>query len=160
MAATQPDLYANGTMRRCRRLACLMAACGLLCVAAGKKGKVVKLKDQTYEELSLYDAADRAILAVRCEKIEFASRQTRRERVILETRIVAGFPGKHEHQFLLSRFSQGDPLMKVGQTYLVAAYRGEWLPAWNLIEYAALDPAVAERAVKAAIEELKRRERK
>jgi len=130
-----------------------------LAISGAKKEKTrpVKLKDQTYEELLLFSPTERVVLAVRCEKTQFVHRRTRSERVILQTVVVAGPPERLEKPFSLSRFSQGDPLMKVGQTYLVAAYRGEWLPAWSLVEWVPVDPDEAAQAVKLAAAEVEKR---
>lgn len=122
---------------------------------ANSKGKHVELKDVTYESLLAYDPADRMIVAVTCKGKHLTFQGTRSQRITLDTQIVAG-PGK-DKPFQFSGFWQQKPVYKVGKFYLVAAYRGEFLPAWNLVEAVEISPDQAESAVRATTEELQQR---
>lgn len=112
-------------------------------------------KETTYEELTALAPADRMIAAVRCEATSLHDRGSRSERVLLTTRLLAGADKiAFDAPLRFTRYTQGDALMKVGDVYLIAAYRGEWLPAWNLVEHVALDAANAAAAIGAAQAEL------
>ncbi|MDD2735385.1 MAG: hypothetical protein PHF56_15715 [Desulfuromonadaceae bacterium] len=118
----------------------------------------MKFLEQTYEEILAYMQTDRIIAVITCEGIEFVNSGTRSERVVLSTRIVAPASAAVLNKpFVLTRFSQNNPIMKVGQTYLIAAYKGEWAPAWCLVEALSVDSASASEALHSAITEFDRR---
>jgi hypothetical protein len=119
----------------------------------------VNLKNETFNELSMFAENDRGILAVRCVKVETVNAGSRSERVILHVEIVAGDSDRFTKPFTLTRFSQKDPIMKTGVTYLVAVYRGEWAPAWSLIESIQVDPKVVKETVTKNLERLKQNQR-
>jgi hypothetical protein len=136
-----------------RTLAALTIVAAFASCAPKPEAKV-KLKDQTYAELLLYPAADRVILAGRVGKTAFVQRGSRSERVIIDVSVLAGTPELTGKAVALTRFSQGDPIVKVEKTYLFAAYRGEWSPAWALVEAVPIEESNAQAEVKAATEEL------
>jgi hypothetical protein len=122
---------------------------------ANSKGKTVELRDVTYESLLAYDPANRMIVAAKCNGTSLSFKGSRSQRITLDTQIVAG-PGKGK-PFQFAGFWQQKPVYTVGKIYLVAAYKGEFLPAWNLVEAVEISPDQAESAVQSATAELQRR---
>lgn len=143
-----------------RRLVAFMTVAALAWFVSNSGAQTVKLKDQTYDELLEYSTSDRAILAGVAEKTSFVRQGSRSERVIIETTVIAGPPTLVGQHLQLTRFAQRDPGVKLGTTYLFAAYRGEWAPAWGLVEAIPVDARDAQTEVTAATEELLRRAKK
>ena len=109
------------------------------------------LSQSTYDELLGMGESDRLIAVVRCDATEVLSRGTRRERVQLRTTVVAGTADADAGQSVLFvRFAQANTLMQPGKLYLTAAYRGEWVPAWSLVEWRQLAETEADAALNAA----------
>jgi hypothetical protein len=109
----------------------------------------------TYDELLALPEADRMIAAVQCEEAALVNRGSRSERALLTVRVLHGAENvKYEAPMRLTRYTQGDTLMKRGEVYLVVAYRGEWLPAWNLVDLKPVDRADAAAALHSALDEL------
>jgi hypothetical protein len=133
--------------------ALFIAALFATALAAG--GGKSMFQDTTYEELRYLPESDRMIAAVQCDETALVNQGSRSERVLITVRVLAGADGvKYEAPLRLTRYAQGDKLMKPGETYVVAAYRGEWLPAWNLVDYKLVDRSGAAAAVRAARDEL------
>ncbi len=121
----------------------------------GQKG-TVNFKSETYDELLLFSR--RLIAVVQCNDVDFVERGTRSERVVVKATTIAVGEGQEKESYQLTRYSQGDPLLTVGQTYLVAAYDdGAWGPAWSLVEWLVIPHEEAQSAAKAAGELLRRR---
>lgn len=92
-------------------------------------------KDTTYEELQPYAAADRLIAVIRCEAIETVAPGSRSERQQIRASLLAGPDGMPPgSKLVLSRYAQGAPVMTVGGSYLVAAYRESTNGPWALLE--------------------------
>lgn len=92
------------------------------------------LSDQTIDTLEIFPR--HLVAVVVCTGHAFTNQGSRSERVLISAQGVSGIHGK----LTLSRYSQGDPLMIAGGTYLVAAYDdGEWAPAWSLVEWQPVD---------------------
>ena len=107
------------------------------------------LTKQTIETLKLFPS--HRIYVVRSKKYHFTDCGTRSERVIIEATVIAGGDGT----ILLTRYSQGDPLLEPGNAYLIAAYNdGEWIPAWTLLEWHGVDNLKAEQMLEKARQQL------
>ncbi|WP_418315128.1 hypothetical protein [Piscinibacter sakaiensis] len=92
--------------------------------------------DTTYQELQPYAPADRLIAVIRCDAIDTVSPGSRSERQQIRGALLAGPASMPAGQpIMLSRYAQGAPLMKVGSSYLVAAYRESANGPWTLLEH-------------------------
>jgi hypothetical protein len=119
-------------------------------------GVTVRFQDQTYDELLLFPR--RLIAVVQCVDVDFVERGTRSERVIIDTKVIAAGEESAKESLQLTRYTQNDSLLTVGQTYLVAAYDdGAWQPAWTLVEWIPVSPEAAQSALEAVTEALQRR---
>ena len=105
-----------------------------------KKGDM--LSQQTFEDLLLFDK--RLIASVRCDSFDFVHQKTRSERVRLKVTTLASSVGPKEPTYQLTCFTQDNPIMEVGKSYLIAAYdNGAWTPAWTLVEAVPIDSSQA-----------------
>ena len=129
-------------------LGIMFALCAGVAMSGG--GEEI-LKESTYQELMAYGKDERMVAVVRCAAATVRGKGLRSERVELQTTMVFAVGSFAAGQTLvLTRYTQSDPVMEVGRTYLVAAYRGEWLPAWSLVEARPIASGEAEQAVRAA----------
>lgn len=113
--------------------------------------KPVTLNSETIKSLLLYDR--RLVAAVRCDEARFEHKGTRSERVQLSTTVVAAEGLQAGTSISLSRFTQGDPLLRPGQVYLVAGYDdGSLSPAFTLVEWLPIAPGDARTAVTTALQ--------
>lgn len=137
---------------------CLVVVVSAAWVAPSHSGTKRMFKDETYQELQGYAAIDRLVAVVRCEAIETLQPGSRSERQQIRATVLAG-PATLAagSAVLLARFAQGKPLMDVGKTYLVAAYRESTSGPLALVEHRAVDPAAAASDYEAARADLSAR---
>jgi hypothetical protein len=134
--------------------AAIFVAALFVTVLASGGGKSM-FQGTTYDEVIALPEGDRMIAAVQCEEASIVNRGSRSERVVITTRLLHGAESvKYEAPLRLTRYTQGNTLMKPGEVYLVVAYRGEWLPAWNLVEFKAVARADAPAGLRTALNEL------
>ena len=108
------------------------------------------LSQQTIQTLQLFPK--HLVAVVVCTGYEFKDQGTRSERVVISARGIAGVEGPIQ----LTRYTQGDPLMKASQTYLIAAYDdGEWAPAFSLVEWHPVSTGDANEALTRAQAQLR-----
>lgn len=96
-------------------------------------------------------APEPLLATVRCIAYSFESEGTRSERVLIRVQVLSSTAGKipERNEVFLLRYTQGDPFVKPGGSYLVAAYK-EWEDHHYLTAWAAVDPADASAALEAA----------
>lgn len=121
-----------------------------------KKGsKAVTLHDQTFATLAAA-AHGRAIVVARCENAVIRFPKSRSEHVLLDLKVSETGLGKPPNPWQIRAYTQGDPIMKKGTTYLVAAM--EEVPGdWVLVECAPVTPEEAATSLRAAVERAERK---
>jgi hypothetical protein len=140
-----------------RHAAALTIASALASCVVIPRAATVSFKPQTLDELAAYADSDRAIFAARCDKVAAVERGSRRARALVDVHVIAGDAALVGKSLQLTRFAQGDPEVQAGRVYLFAAYKGEWLPAWNWVEALPIDEASASDNVRQAQNALQQR---
>lgn len=106
------------------------------------------LDPQAFE--TLIASGQPAIAVVRCENAQVHSPGSRHEQVRIDATILKKGVGEPPTKWQLRCFTQGDPKMRKGGTYLVAGL-AEFPDDWELVDVAAVStndaPAALERAV-------------
>ncbi len=114
--------------------------------------------DNTYGELQPFAAGNRLVAVLRCEAVDTLNAGSRSERQQIRGSLLAGPsdmpPGG---SLLLARYAQGKPVMEVGKTYLVVAYRESTSAPWALLEHRPVDATEAAREYEAARADLSAR---
>ncbi len=116
----------------------------------------MSLNAETLDELLLFER--RAVAVVKCRGAEIINQGTRSERVILDTVVVSVGDGEPPGELQITRYTQGDPLMRRGETYLVGVFSdGQWDPSWSLAALVPVPEGQAQEAARAAGRDLRER---